>query len=155
MKIRFAKKSDTGALLSLLSEVLQIHHSIRPDIFKSGGTKYSENELYNIIDDEKTPIFVAEIDTRVVGYCFTVIIEQEENAILKKRKDLYIDDLCIAKDMRGCGIGQELYLNAEEYAKKIGCDFVTLNVWDGNDSAIYFYDKMGLTPRKNLLEKQI
>ena len=155
MNIRQAERRDTPSLLALLSEVLEIHHEIRPDIFKSGATKYSESELYAIIEDKETPIFVAEIDARVVGYCFCVITEQEENAILKRRKDLYIDDLCIDKEMRGSGVGKALYLHAEEYAKGIGCQSVTLNVWGGNDGAIAFYEKLGLTPRKTYLEKII
>ena len=155
MNIRPAEKRDIKALLELLSDVLEIHHSIRPDIFKSGATKYSESELQTIINDAKTPVFVAEIDTRVVGYCFCVITEQEENAILKYRKDLYIDDLCIDKKMRGNGVGKALYLYAEGYAKQIGCQAVTLNVWGGNDGAISFYEKLGLTPRKTYLEKKI
>lgn len=155
MNIRSASKRDIPSLLALLSEVLEIHHKIRPDIFKSGATKYSESELCAIISDAKTPVFVAEIDARVVGYCFCVITEQEENAILKYRKDLYIDDLCVSQEIRSKGVGKALYLYAEEYAKSIGCQSVTLNVWDGNDGAISFYEKLGLTPRKTYLEKKI
>ena len=155
MKIRYAKKADVPAILKLLSQVLLIHHKARRDIFKPSGTKYTEEELFDIIKNEKTPVFVAEIDTRVVGYCFCVIYDEEENNILLKRKDLYIDDLCIDENMRGKRVGQALFEHAESYAKKIGCNSVTLNVWSGNDGAIAFYEKMGMTPRKTLLEKRI
>ena len=155
MTIRTAKKDDTGALLFLLSEVLRIHNDIRPDIFKSNGTKYSESELSDIIESKNTPVFVVENDTRVIGYCFTIIKEQEETAIFRYRKDLYIDDLCVEENFRTCGVGKSLDLYVEQYAKEIGCTSVTLNVWHGNDNAIKFYDKMGLIPRKTLLEKQI
>ena len=33
-----------------------------------------------------------------------------------------------------------------------GCDFVTLNVWCGNESAMAFYEKLGLTPRSITME---
>ena len=36
-------------------------------------------------------------------------------------------------------------------AKAEGADFITLNVWQGN-SALQFYEKMGMTPRKTTLE---
>jgi ribosomal protein S18 acetylase RimI-like enzyme len=32
---------------------------------------------------------------------------------------------------------------------------VTLNVWEGNDSARAFYDKMGFTVRKTVMEKKL
>lgn len=153
MNIRPAKKSDTDALISLLGEVLSIHHKIRDDIFKPNGTKYCKDELSDILENEKTPVFVAEIDTRVVGYCFTAVNELEESSITLARKELYIDDLCIAQDMRGKGIGQALYQYAEQYAREIGCHSVTLNVWEGNDDAVSFYKKMELHPRKTLMEK--
>lgn len=153
MNIRLAKKSDTGALISLLREVLSIHHEIRRDIFKPNGTKYRESELTDILENKKTPVFVAEIDTRVVGYCFTSINEQEESNIMLARKELYIDDLCVDQNMRGEGIGRALYQYAEQYARDIGCHSITLNVWEGNDDAISFYKRMELHPRKTLMEK--
>ena len=41
--------------------------------------------------------------------------------------------------------------NLAAAAKAEGADFITLNVWQGN-SALQFYEKMGMTPRKTTLE---
>ena len=38
------------------------------------------------------------------------------------------------------------------YAKSIGCDAVTLNVWSGNDRALHFYEKCGFRPQKMGME---
>ena len=40
-----------------------------------------------------------------------------------------------------------------EYAKVCGCYNVTLNVWAGNDSALKFYEKVGLKVQKTGMEK--
>jgi ribosomal protein S18 acetylase RimI-like enzyme len=37
-------------------------------------------------------------------------------------------------------------------AKMNGFQFITLNVWEGNDSAMRFYEKMGMKPRKVCME---
>ena len=47
-----------------------------------------------------------------------------------------------------------LFRYVTEIAKTEGTDFVTLNVWHGN-SALYFYEKMGMTPRKTILELRL
>ena len=40
-----------------------------------------------------------------------------------------------------------------EYAKSIGCHNVTLNVWEGNDSAIKFYENIGMKIQKVSMEQ--
>ena len=52
MLIRKAKTIDIPALASLLSQVLAVHHAGRPDIFKSGTRKYTDEELAEILKDE-------------------------------------------------------------------------------------------------------
>lgn len=52
MTIRRAQVKDIPAIIKLLSEVLEIHASIRPDIFKPGTTKYTNDELAKLIKDD-------------------------------------------------------------------------------------------------------
>ena len=42
-----------------------------------------------------------------------------------------------------------------DYAKKIGCDSLTLNVWCGNDSAMKFYESRGLKQRNIHMEARL
>ena len=107
--IRKAQAKDTAKILELLTQVNLVHHDIRPDIFKGSATKYSEGELQAIFADEKTPVFVFtdEADT-VQGYAFCIFYEWD-NALLQKRKSVYIDDLCVDEKCRGKRIGTALY----------------------------------------------
>jgi hypothetical protein len=45
MQTRRAQVKDIPAIMKLLSQVLEIHASIRPDIFIPGTTKYTVEEL--------------------------------------------------------------------------------------------------------------
>lgn len=67
-------------------------------------------------------------------------------------KSLFIDDLCVDSTQRSQGVGRALldYVKAE--AKRLGCYEVTLNVWEGNDSAINFYKKSGLKVKETNME---
>ena len=63
MNIRRAEKKDTGKILKLLGEVLEIHSKIRPDIFISGTTKYTENQLAEKFNDDKKPVLLQQTTT--------------------------------------------------------------------------------------------
>lgn len=77
MQIRRAQFKDIPAIMKLLSQVLEIHASIRPDIFIPGTTKYTVEELTTIINDDQKAVFVAvDEDDQVLGYAFTQLQEQ-------------------------------------------------------------------------------
>lgn len=148
MKIRYAEKKDKARLGELLSQVLEVHHNARPDIFKSGAKKYTDDELEAILADANRPIFVAEEGGRVLGYAFCIFVQHKDNNILTDVKTLYIDDLCVDEDLRGKGIGRSLYNYVVEFAKDCGCYNVTLNVWADNKPALAFYESIGLHKQK-------
>ena len=155
MEIRFAEKRDIPGLIRLLYQVGDVHHQIRPDIFRPGAIKYTEGELEAILADENRPIFVGTVEDKVLGYCFCQLREYRGSTVLTDRKELYIDDLCVDETVRGQHVGRQLYEHTCAWAKEIGCNFLTLNVWCGNDSAMAFYEKRGLTPRSITMETEL
>ena len=155
MEIRFAQEKDIGGILCLLRQVEQVHHEIRPDLFRPGAIKYTEGELEAILADESRPIFVGTEEDKVLGYCFCQIRQYRNSTVLTDRKELYIDDLCVDETVRGQHVGRQLYEHTCAWAKEIGCNFLTLNVWCGNDSAMAFYEKRGLTPRSITMETEL
>ena len=155
MEIRKAEKRDIPGLIALLYQVGGVHYEIRPDIFRDRCIKYTPEELEALLRDARTPIFVALEGDFVAGYCFCQHREYRDSTALTDRKELYIDDLCVDENCRGKGIAKTLYAYVTDYAQNCGCAFVTLNVWCGNDGAMKFYEKMGLTPRKIFMEIQL
>lgn len=149
MLIKRAEISHATEINELLTQVLDIHHEGRPDIFKSDTKKYTDSELIDIIKDDTRPIFVALDDNgTVLGYAFCIFIQHLNNNILTDIKTLYIDDLCVREGFRGQHIGKELYNYVLDFAKKEGCYNVTLNVWALNESAKAFYEGLGMKPQK-------
>lgn len=151
MQIRLADRGDIPGMLALLRQVGQVHHQIRPDIFCGGAQKYDEGALLELLADEDKPIFVAMEGSFVAGYCFCQL-RRCDGPVLTRRTELYIDDLCVDEGRRGTGIAKALYGHTCDYARSLGCRFVTLNVWCGNDGAMGFYEKMGLRPRSIMME---
>ena len=151
--IRRATEKDIPKIIDLLMQVCLVHHEGRPDIFKV-GTKYSEEDLKVLLNDEQRPILVCTNENdEVMGYCFCIYQQHIDNSILTDIKTLYIDDLCVDEKLRGKHIGKELYNAALNLARESGCYNLTLNVWSCNTSALRFYQEMGLVPQKTYMEK--
>lgn len=154
MTIRKATQSDIPVLNELLQDILQVHHQARPDIFKSEGQKFSEEQLRQLLDNPAKSVFVYELEGQVVGHLFCEITTATGD-VLEPVKTLYIDDLCVASSARGQKIGEQLYTFAFSYAKEQGCHNLTLDVLADNAGAVRFYDRLGMKPQKFRMEQLI
>jgi len=153
MQIRRAEEKDIEKLIVLLQEVLEIHAALRPDIFISGTTKYTAEELQQMILDDEKPIYVAVDDEdAVMGYAFCQIKDYPASNNTHPFRSLYIDDLCVDETCRGQHIGEALFEYVKAEAKRLDCYEVGLNVWAGNTKAEKFYEKMGMKPRSTQME---
>ena len=149
MIIRKAEEKDIPRILELLEQVLQIHADIRPDIFIPGTTKYTIDELTELLKNKEKPIYVAVDENDVCrGYAFCQLQEQPFSNNMVQFKSLFIDDLCVDQEARGQHIGESLFEYVKSEAKQLGCYEVTLNVWAGNISAEKFYEKMGMRTKE-------
>ena len=147
MTVRFACEKDIPQMNSLLYQVERVHQQGRPDLFKEGAKKYTDNELKAMLKDKTKPIFAAVDENDVMkGYAFCVFQEHKGDNVLTDIKTLYIDDLCVDENCRGQHIGSVLYEAVKKFAKEQGCYNVTLNVWECNPSA------RGLKPYKTGME---
>ena len=148
MNICFAAEKDIPQMIDLLRQVGEVHHQIRPDLFRAGAQKYDEAALKRLLSDPDRPIIAGVVEDKMVGYAFCILQEIKNDPVLCDRKTLYIDDLCVDETVRGGGVAKAIYQGVLDYARSIGCDAVTLNVWCGNDRAMHFYEKCGFKPQK-------
>ena len=144
---------DIPALLALLSQVLELHAKIRPDIFVPGTTKYTETALAALLAEEEKPVYVAvDAVDRVLGYAFCVLKHAPAGGFIRPHTALYIDDLCVDEAARGRSLGRMLFQHVTAEARRLGCYEITLNVWEGNDSARRFYESLGMSPKSTQME---
>ncbi len=154
MEIRRAENRDIPRLHELLTQVNNVHAAGRPDLFKRGNRKYTDEELMGIIADaEQSPIFVlTDAEDKVLGYCFCQVEQFVNDNNRTDIKTLYIDDLCVDESCRRQHIAQRLYDHVVGFARENGFYNVTLNVWECNPGARAFYDQCGMKPLKTYLE---
>ena len=58
MKIRRAQIKDMERIDELLMQVAMVHHRGRPDLFKYGTRKYTDEQLKAIIGDDERPTWL-------------------------------------------------------------------------------------------------
>ena len=151
MTIRKAEQKDIPQIEKLLFQVNNVHAEGRPDLFKKDCKKYTSEELEAILQEDSRPIFTALDGDDLLGYAFCILQKTEGNN-MQSIQTLYIDDLCVDEEKRGRHIGKQLYDYVLQYARKIGCYNVTLNVWECNEAARRFYDSCGLKVQKTGME---
>lgn len=157
MRIRRACEKDLPGVDRLLGQVLMVHAEGRPDLFKAGTRKYTDEELLEIFADDSRPVFVAVEDDapdgEVLGHAFCELQDLRGSHNMQPILSLYIDDICVDEQSRGKHVGTALYQHVVDYARELGCHNITLNVWACNPGAQRFYVAMGLVPQKICMEK--
>lgn len=96
-KVRRAEKKDIESIMELLVQVDMVHHNGRPDLFKGPTTKYTRQQLAEVLVDDNTTVFVCvDEEDNVLGHAFCIMQQHVNDNVLTDIKTLYIDDICIS-----------------------------------------------------------
>lgn len=155
MNIENAKIENINEIAIIMKEIADIHISVRPDIFKEKTIENLLDDIKESINSNNNWIFVAKDNDIVKGIliCKLKIIENHPN--LKDSKVLWIDDLGVSSNFYKQGIGRLLVNKAIELAKSNNCSRVDLNCWKLNENAIKFYERIGITVQREIMELKI
>jgi diamine N-acetyltransferase len=152
ISIRNADREDYEALMPLFREVHELHVCKRPDLYKENSTPVGQAFFESQLDDVKQHIFVATIDTEIVGFVVTKEEETTENSFVNAKKLLLIDSLCIAETHRKNGIGKRLLQYVFDFGRSLKVDSIELGVLEKNSSAIEFYQSNGMATKSRKME---
>ena len=102
-----------------------------------GGIRTSENSLLAMLQKPGAVMLTAKNDTgQIIG---TVYLQQQAN-------QLYLGMLTVAPDIQAKGIGKQLLQAAEQYARQINCNSITMTVIDIRHELIDWYKRKGYQP---------
>lgn len=134
VEIRFAKKEDASLILSFikgLAEYEKLSHEVIATVADIERTLFGERPQAEVILGFK--------DGTPVGFC---LFFPNYSTFLAKR-GLYIEDLYVDPQHRGCGAGKALLREAAKIALERDCGRMEWSVLDWNTPAIEFYRSIG------------
>ena len=140
IKIEIPKTEDIRDINKLAKQVQKLHVNWRPDLYLDLEQVIQIDELEKKI--ELKQIYIAKFNDEIIGYIMFDIIEKTNN-IMRYRKQLNIDAICVDEKYRGKGIGTDLLNYTKEIAIVNNCTDMYLAVNEENKRAIKCYEKFG------------
>jgi ribosomal protein S18 acetylase RimI-like enzyme len=131
--VRRAVPADGPSILELERQLADFEKLPPPD--EAEGKRL----LAWIFDSKELDAFVAELSGRVVGIALFYVIY----GTFRARRFLYLEDLVVAKDVRGRGVGEALIRALAREALERGARRVEWSVLDWNEGAIRLYERLG------------
>lgn len=156
MVIKKATIKDYDQLCKLFTEVDEIHRIALPEIFKKpDGSARTKEYFQDLLKDKNVLINVVEEESQLVGFIHAYIKGSPNIPIMVSRKYGVIENLAVTKKFQGQGIGRKLMESAHEWFKDFEIKSIELNVWEFNQKAIGFYEKLGYQALSRKMGKKI
>ncbi|MDE1828778.1 MAG: GNAT family N-acetyltransferase [Thaumarchaeota archaeon] len=137
IKIRKLQKKDLSRGFLHTLDSLRKASDISP--------KKAQSIFDRIYSDPNEAVYVAVMGSKIVGAA-SIIIEQK--FIHGGGKAGHIEDVAVAKELQGKGIGKMVVRALLEHAEKNGCYKTIL---DCSDDLIPFYEKLGFKKYSNAM----
>ena len=101
------------------------------------------------VNDNNGKCYIAVEDNKAIGVIMGTIPPYDEYDYLDYTcpKKGEITELIVSQKVRSKGVGQQLMQKMEEYFKSQNCEYVHIDVFAYNDTAINFYRKQGYHTR--------
>lgn len=148
VKFRQATKEDKEILLSLEQQVVEAERPYNPEIKELGAHYY---DLDDLITSSNAYLLVGEVDGQIVATGYAQI--RNSKASLVHEKHSYLGFMLVLEEFRGLGINKLVVDLLLKWSKEQGADYVYLDVYDENDSAVKAYQKVGF--EKALVEMKL
>lgn len=148
VKFRQATKEDKEILLSLEQQVVEAERPYNPEIKELGAHYY---DLDDLITSSNAYLLVGEVDGQIVATGYAQI--RNSKASLVHEKHSYLGFMLVLEEFRGLGINKLVVDLLLKWSKEQGADYVYLDVYDKNDSAVKAYQKVGF--EKALVEMKL
>lgn len=143
VRVRTATDADLDAAARVFSEENRLHATLLPHIFRVAEPVISEAWLQEVLADPRRSLLVGEVGEEVAAVLLIRVQSAPENPIYRPCRSAYIEEMAVLASHRGRGVGARMMESAVEWARDRGAEEILLDVWEANEEAISFYEKLG------------
>ena len=152
--VRPATLSDYEQMRALLAEVDELHRVHLPWMFQEPAVEpRSKGFFEQLIEDEHSALLVAEADSRLVGVATALLRTAPNFPVFIAQTWGVLDNIAIAQAWRRRGVGSALIEHAERWLQDRSANWIELGVYEFNEGARAFYQKLGYLPVSTKLRK--
>ena len=131
--IAIAARADIPAVCDML-------HALGAALNRADGVKSTPEHIARFaFDDPAFEAMIARHATAPVG----LAIYFYEFSTWRGLRGVYLQDLYVAEEMRGLGVGQRLLSAVAERARKRDARYMRLSIHAGNTGGLRFYERLG------------
>lgn len=156
INVRKATAEDYNALCELFDEGDALHRDNLPHIFQKPDGAAREQDYYlGLVADENVALFVAEVDEKLVGFVHAIVRDAPAIPVFVPRCYAIVDGIVVKSGFQNQGIGKILMDKMQEWAIAGGATTIELNVYEFNETAISFYERLGYQALSRKMSKEL
>jgi ribosomal protein S18 acetylase RimI-like enzyme len=156
IRVREATADDYGSMCELFNEIDALHRDHLPRIFQQPPGAPREKDYYlGLLADENVALLVAESGSDLVGYVHAIIKDAPAFPILVPRRYAVVDAVVVRSGSQFHGIGRRLMDEVQAWAIAKGATSIELNVYEFNEPAISFYERLGYRTLSRKMSKEL
>lgn len=143
--LRSAHPREHEALCALFQELDELHHRVRPDIFRP-PTSASRPQAFleaTIAGPQSTILVAADAQDQLLGLATLFVHTVAATIVRDARCFVELDNLVVAAQARRHGVGRLLVQGAIDWTRGKGIPALDLSVWAFNAQARAFYKALG------------
>ena len=156
ISVRKATVDDYNALCELFDEIDALHRVNLPHMFQKRSGAAREQDYYlALIADENVALLVAEAGEKLVGFIHAIVRDTPGFPVLVPRRYAIVDGIVVKSGFQKHGIGKVLMDKMQEWAIARGAASIELNVYEFNETAISFYERLGYQTLSRKMSREL
>ncbi len=152
MVMRKMEKRDFEKVREIMGKLHMLHVQNRPDLYTKLDDPFPEQEYLSCMDSDNHISILAEENEEIMGIC---LVSFREKSGMVAGRTAYMDALYVREKFRGQGTGERLFQYVLKEAKERGANRLDLMVWDFNQQAVQFYQKMNMRIQRSMMEIEL
>lgn len=155
--IRAASDEDLDDVMTLYAEFHAFHVDGVPDRLRPMPPQTPEErealraQICAILADSRSALFVAKIPGEVVGLAEVYLRQDDTNPLRHAYTYGYLQSLMVSASQRQTGIGRQLMMAAEAWARSLGASELRLEMWEFPAGPLRFYEAQGYTTLRRMM----